>query len=83
MKVKVSEFIADYFVKQGIDTIFTVVGGGAMHLNDSFGHHKKIRCIYHHHEQAAAMAAESYFRIKTKMAGVCVTSGPGAINTLT
>lgn len=34
MKVKVSEFIADYFVKQGIDTIFTVVGGGAMHLND-------------------------------------------------
>ena len=83
MKVKVSEFIADYFVKQGIDTIFTVVGGGAMHLNDSFGHHKKIRCIYHHHEQAAAMAAESYFRIKHKMAGVCVTSGPGAINALT
>lgn len=82
MKIKVSDYIADYFAKEGIDTIFTVVGGGAMHMNHSFGHHKAIKCIYNHHEQASSIAAESYFRVNGKMAGLCVTSGPGAINAL-
>ena len=82
MRIKVSDYIANFFVENGIKTIFTVVGGGAMHLNDSFGHHPKIKCIYNHHEQASAMASESYFRFNSEMAGVCVTSGPGAINAL-
>lgn len=82
MKVKVSDYIADFLAAKGVTTVFTVVGGGAMHLNDSFGHHGKLRCIYNHHEQASAMAAEGYFRVDNKMAVVCVTSGPGAINAL-
>lgn len=82
MKIKVSDYIANFFADNGIKTIFTVVGGGAMHMNDSFGHHKKLQCIYNHHEQASAMAAEAYFRVNNEMAGVCVTSGPGAINAL-
>lgn len=82
MKVKVSDYIADFLVEHGITDIFTVVGGGAMHMNDSFGHHPKIKCIYNHHEQASAIAAEAYFRVDNKMAAVCVTSGPGAINAL-
>lgn len=82
MKTRVSNYIADFFAQSGIETIFTVVGGGAMYLNDSFGHHPKLHCIYNHHEQASAMAADAYFRINNEMAGVCVTSGPGAINAL-
>ena len=82
MRVKVSDYIADFLVRRSITEIFTVVGGGAMHLNDSFGHHPKLHCIYNHHEQASSIAAEAYFRIDNKMAAVCVTSGPGAINTL-
>lgn len=82
MIVKVSDYIADFFADKGIKTIFTVVGGGAMHMNDSFGHSGRLRCIYNHHEQAAAMAAEAYFRVNNEMAGLCVTSGPGAINAL-
>ena len=82
MKVKVSDYIADFFAKNGIKHIFTVVGGGAMHLNDSFGHHPKLHCIYNHHEQASSMAADGYYRVNNEMAGVCVTSGPGAINAL-
>lgn len=82
MKIKVSDYIADYLVRRNITEIFTVVGGGAMHLNDSFGHHPKLNCIYNHHEQACSIAAEAYFRIDNKMAAVCVTSGPGAINAL-
>lgn len=82
MKIKVSDYIADFLADNGITTIFTVVGGGAMHMNDSFGHHKNITCVYNHHEQASAIAAEAYFRVNNEMAGLCVTSGPGAINAL-
>lgn len=80
--MRVADYIAEFFVEKGLKTIFTVVGGGAMHLNDSFGHHPKLHCIYNHHEQASAMAAEAYYRVNNEMAGVCVTSGPGAINAL-
>lgn len=82
MKIKVSDYVAKYIVKRQCNTVFTVVGGGAMHLNDSFGHCADIKCIYHHHEQACAMAAEGYAKVLNKPAVVCVTSGPGAINTL-
>ena len=37
MKIKVSDYIVDFFNKNGIDTLFTITGGFAMHLNDSFG----------------------------------------------
>lgn len=82
MRVKVSDYIADFLAERQINTVFTVVGGGAMHLDDSFGHNERLHCVYDHHEQAAAMAADGYFRANNKMAAVCVTSGPGAINAL-
>lgn len=82
VKIKVSDFIADFFAEHGVRTIFSVVGGGSMHLNDSLGHHPHLQCIYNHHEQASAMAAEAYFRVNNEMAGLCVTSGPGAVNAL-
>lgn len=80
--MKVSDYVADFFAKNGIKTVFTIVGGGAMHLNNSFGHDERIHCIYNHHEQASAIAAEAFYRINNEMAAVCVTSGPGAINAL-
>lgn len=82
MKQKVSDYIADFLIAKGISTVFTVVGGGAMHMNDSFGHNPNLQCIYNHHEQASAMAAEAYERVNGQMAALCVTSGPGAINAL-
>jgi len=81
--MKVSDYIAAFLCSHGLDTVFTVVGGGAMHMNDSFGHHEGIHCIYHHHEQAAAIAAEGYARLKERPGVVCVTSGPGATNAIT
>lgn len=82
MRIKVSDYIANFLVEHHVNTVFTVVGGGAMHMNDSFGHHSDIKCIYNHHEQASSMAAEAFWRINRQMAAVCVTSGPGAINAL-
>lgn len=83
MKQKVSDYIADFFVQHQVTDVFTVTGGGAMHLNDSFGHHPGLHCTYQHHEQACAMAAEGYARLCGRMALVCVTTGPGATNAVT
>lgn len=83
MKIKVVDYIACFLVEKKIENIFTVTGGGAMHLNDAFGHHEKLECIYNHHEQACAIAAEGYTRLTNKLAAVCVTSGPGGTNAIT
>ena len=54
-----------------------------MHLNVSFGHQEGLKNIFVQHEQAAAIAAESYFRTAKEMPLVCCTTGPGGTNTLT
>lgn len=82
-KIKLIDAIKEFFVFKGIDTCFCVTGGGAMHINDSFGHDTRIHTIYNHHEQASAIAAEGYARIAGKPAIVSVTSGPGATNAIT
>lgn len=83
MRIKVSNYIAGKLVEEGIRHVFTVTGGGAMHLNDGLGHQEGLECIYNHHEQACAMAADSYARIHNQIAAVCVTTGPGGTNAIT
>ena len=83
MKVKVSDYVSKFLVDTGITHAFTVTGGGAMHLNDSLGHQEGLTCVYNHHEQACAIAAESYARIHNTIAALCVTTGPGGTNAMT
>lgn len=83
MKIQVARYISGFLVEHGIDTTFTVTGGGAMHLNDAFGHQKGMHCVYNHHEQACAIAAEAYARIHNKPAACVVTTGPGGTNAIT
>lgn len=83
MKVKVSDFVAQFLVEQGIHCNFTVTGGGAMHLNASLGHKEGLNCVYVQHEQVAAIAAEAYYRMSNELPMVCCTTGPGGTNTLT
>jgi acetolactate synthase I/II/III large subunit len=81
--MKASDYIAEFFVKKGVDTVFMVTGGAAMHLNDGFARHNSLTIIYNHHEQASALAADGYARVTGKPALVNVTSGPGGINAMT
>ena len=83
MRMKVSNYIAKRLVEEGISDVFMITGGGAMHLNDGLGHEPGLKCWYNHHEQASAIAAESYARIHNKIAALCVTTGPGGTNALT
>ena len=83
MKIKVSDYLAQKLIEAGIRQVFTVTGGVAMHMNDSFGHAEGLKCLYQHHEQACAMAAEAYARFHNEIGVVCVTAGPGAVNAMT
>lgn len=83
MKKRVVDFIADFLVEKGIEDIFCLVGGGAMFLNDAFGHDERLNVVYNQHEQACSMAAEGYVRASGKVAAVCITTGPGGTNAIT
>lgn len=80
--VRVADYIAQRCVDAGARHVFLVTGGGAMHLNDGFGRHPKLTTVCFHHEQGAAIAAESYYRVTNRLAVLNVTTGPGGINAL-
>ena len=80
--MRVADFIAQLLVDDGIEQVFMVTGGGAMHLNDALGRHPQLTTVFTHHEQSCAMAAESYARLSGRPAAVNVTTGPGGINAL-
>lgn len=82
MKIKVSDYIVEFFYKNGIDTLFTITGGFAMHLNDSFGKHGKYNIYYQHHEQACGYAATGYSKTNSKPVIVCTTAGCAATNAI-
>ena len=81
--IRVADYIAETLARHGIRHVFLVTGGGAMHLNDAFGRCQDMTYVACHHEQACAMAADSYYRLSGRMAAVNVTSGPGGTNALT
>jgi len=81
--VRVCDVIVDYLYKLGVDTIFTVTGGGAMFLNDGLASHEKIDVVCNHHEQASAMAAVGYAKFRNNYGVAMVTTGCGATNAIT
>ena len=83
MKVKVSDYIIEFFYKNSINTVFTITGGFAMHLNDSFGKHGKYNIYYQHHEQACGYSATGYSKTNSKPCIVCTTAGCAATNAIT
>lgn len=81
--VKLSDWLIARIADLGVTHVFQVTGGGAMHLNDSLGACDRLQYVCTLHEQAAAMAAESYAKVRGGL-GVCVvTAGPGGTNALT
>lgn len=81
--MRTADYIFHYLADCGVDHVFLVVGGGAMHLNDALSREPRIRYVCHHHEQGAAIAAEGFARAAGRLAVVSVTSGPGGTNALT
>ena len=80
--MRVADLVAQRLAWHGVRHVFGVTGGGAMHLNDAFGRNPDLACIYQHHEQACAYAAEGYQRATGRLPAVNVTTGPGGTNAI-
>ena len=80
---RVADYIADFIEKIGVNNVFLLPGGGAMHLVDAVGKNSKIEVVACLHEQAAAISAEAYSRISENIGVAMVTTGPGATNAIT
>lgn len=80
--MNISDFIVRYLYKKGAESFFILPGGGNMYLIDSVKRNK-LNYLSFNHEQAAAIAAESYTRFDNRIGVAIVTSGPGATNTIT
>lgn len=81
--MKVSDLIADFLEEKGIKHVFGIIGAGNAHIFDSI--HKKgyteIICV--HHEQAACMAMQTYYRTSGKVTAAILTTGAGSTNGIT
>ena len=81
-KVDGSYLIARTLKEEGVDALFYLMGGPNYEIvnnSEDFG----IRTVDFRHEQAAAMAAHAYARVKRTPGVTTSASGPGTLNLLT
>jgi len=84
--MKLSDYVIDFLIRQGVKHVFMLPGGGAMHLNDSLGVRATagdISFVCNLHEQASSFAAETYAKAIRGLGACMVTTGPGGTNTVT
>ena len=81
--MKLSDYVFEFIARQGVKHVFMLPGGGAMHLNDSLGHHPGLEFVSNLHEQASAMAAETYAKATDGLGVAHFTTGPGSTNAIT
>lgn len=82
-KIKISDYIAEFIASKKVKHTFVVTGGCIIHTIDSISKRNDIDYIPVCHEQAGAMAADSYARLTNNIGVALATSGPGATNLLT
>jgi len=82
-KIKVSELIAEALQDLGIKHVFGMIGAGNVHLFEAIARRGYTEIICIHHEQAATMAMQTYYRTHGKLAACLLTTGAGATNGVT
>jgi acetolactate synthase-1/2/3 large subunit len=83
MKVKVSDVIARFLDDIGAKHVFGIVGAGNAHIFDSITNLGKSEIVCVHHEQAASMAMQTYFKTRGVPTACLFTTGGGAANGIT
>src|ERR1035437_10241265 len=81
--MRLAEYVMSFVAQQGVKHVFLVTGGGAMHLNDALARCADLTYVCNHHEQASAIAAESYSKATNNLGVALVTTGPGGTNAIT
>lgn len=83
LAMTVSEYIFNFIRQKGCDTVYMVSGSSAMWLTDALCRNNDLQAVCCHHEQAVAMAADGYARVRGIPGACLVTIGPGAANAIT
>lgn len=83
MRVKVSDYVAEFVAGLGVKHVFLLPGGGSMHLVDSVSRRAGLKYVCNLHEQACAIAAEAYAQYTNNFGVALVTTGPGGTNAMT
>jgi acetolactate synthase-1/2/3 large subunit len=81
--MKLSDYVIEFLVRQGVKRLFLLPGGGSMHLVDSAGRNAGLEYVCCLHEQACAYAAEAYAEYTLSLGAALVTTGPGGTNAVT
>lgn len=81
--IKVSDYIAQFLVHNGIKDLFLISGGGMMHLLDSASRCEGLNLVFNLNEQATGICADSYAQFTGNLGACMVTTGPGATNAVT
>lgn len=83
-KISGAEALMRSLEHEGVDVLFGYPGGAIMPTYDALYDHKNtLNHILVRHEQGAVHAAQGYARVSGRVGCVIVTSGPGAMNTIT
>lgn len=83
-KIRIADYVANFLAEQlGVDTVFLVSGGGMMFLSDGLALDDRIKVVCNHHEQACAMAAVGYAKLKQNFGCAYLTTGCGGTNAIT
>lgn len=81
--IKVSDLIADFLEEKNIKHVFGIIGAGNAHIFDSIYKKGFTEIICVHHEQAACMAMQTYYRTSGKVTAAILTTGAGSTNGIT
>lgn len=81
--MKLSDYVVNFLSDEGVRHVFGLTGGAVVHLFDSADRSSRVKPIFDHHEQAAALAAEAYARVTNNLGAAFVTTGPGGTNAIT
>jgi acetolactate synthase-1/2/3 large subunit len=82
-KIKTSDVIAETLEQLGITHVFGIIGAGNVHLFESISRRGFTEIICVHHEQAAAMAMQTYYRVSGRISACLATTGAGSTNAVT
>jgi len=83
MKMTGAQMVCESLLREGVDVVFGLPGGAILPLYQTMPEYPQLRHILVRHEQAAAMAADGYYRTSGRVGVAFATSGPGATNLVT
>ncbi|MFA9215716.1 MAG: thiamine pyrophosphate-binding protein [Sphingomonadaceae bacterium] len=82
-KIKVAELVAEALEQLGIQHAFGIIGAGNVHLFEAITRRGYTEIVCVHHEQAACMAVQTYYRTNGRLAAALLTTGAGSTNGVT